>query len=636
MGPQNRRFLAVTFVVVSVLLAGEAGAEPYAGAASTRRLIAEVLKRCPGAASLAFDGTSSSKAEEALVLQQQQTSPMTRDLGPSLTCQAPSPGEAEGLLVGLDAVSLYAAPTDQALCLSGLTGGVQIDVEDQNGIAGVQCPGCNGNQYPLADWKDVLRLVYLGLPKAAGADLSQRDCNSDVRHTLVNRWVSLFGSGCIGNQCSRLEHAFRPGDHSEKTALFLSLLGLANTAPVNAFCNGVGAPAFPAVPTAKDALSDFWDGDPVRRPCDSNHQVCAADHTLGLVLPVVVPENLPPEVAYPTQPCSFGVCRFLFTNQLVLTCPNGKPQLFGKCFQQVANLPNGQFTAACVPDAGYTCFGAGNQDGRVYTKATLNPNGTYAVDGAGRALTGSFHRLNATRARGAGSPCRQTNGLAQIACLSQSVGCSMGAAGIDSGSGVANVMALPVAGVAPTIENVRKKAEGEQAPGAYPLAARVLLNSMRGFDVLTSPAEGNLTGCFNSPSLMAAALNASGLTPLATPPKCVDFDERACGLTLFNRNACNKRMFNWCPTISGLFVAPTTTGVGGSISLFASATDDDGALDPMEYVWSAPSGAFADRFAKNTKFTCTAPGTFDLQLAVWDGACKTEQSVTVTCVAPTL
>ena len=621
------------FALVAVLTSSTANAYPFAGAASARKLMAEVLAKCPGASALSFVGSGSDKAEEALLLQQQQIAPMARDLGAALTCQAPSPGEAEGLLVGLDAVAVMAAQTSVGGCTNGFAGGATFSVEDLNGAPGLQCPGCVADQYQLEDWKDALRLVFLGMPHGTFGDLSKQDCNSDVRHSLVNRWSALFGGSCTTGNCSSLAHAFRPGDQLDKTALLLNLLGLSPTRPVNAFCNGVGAPAFPATPNAKSALTDFWDGDPIRRPCDSKDQVCGPDHTLGLVLPISVPDNSPSSTNYPSQPCGFGLCRFLLTNQLVLTCPNGKPQLFGKCFQQVADLGNNQFTAACIPNPGFTCFGGGSQDGRVYNKAVLNPNGTYAVDKAGRANTGAFFRLHSTTARGTGSTCQRSNEMQQLACLTQSTGCSLGVASIDSATGTNGITALPINGVPPTLQNVRKKAISDKEPGAYPMTTRVLFNSMSGVDALTAIAENNLLGCLNSPTLLQTALSVAGMWSLETEPKCVDFDERSCGTTLFNKNACNKRLYNWCPTISGLFVSPTTTSVGGTISLFSSVDDQDGSIDPIDYIWSATSGTFANRFSKTTKFTCTAVGSFEISLAVWDGACRSDASVPVTCVA---
>lgn len=308
-------------LMLSMLAVGVANAAPYKGAASLKKLMAEVLSRCPGAASLAFVPSGSDKAEEALILQQQQIAPMSRDLGAALTCQAVLPGEAEGLLLGLDAVTIAASQTSAGTCTEGLVGGAKFVVEDLNGVPDQHCPGCVSGEYELQDWKDALRLIFLGMPHDAGGDLSKKDCNSDVRHTLAKRWSALFGANCASGTCGQLEHAFRPADLSEKAALLLNLLGITPIAPVNAFCNGVGAPAFPANPTAKDALTDFFDGDPIRRLCDPKDQVCGPDHTLGLVLPVVVPDNSPPDVNYQAPACTFGQCRFLLTNQLVLNCP---------------------------------------------------------------------------------------------------------------------------------------------------------------------------------------------------------------------------------------------------------------------------------------------------------------------------
>jgi hypothetical protein len=45
-------------------------------------------------------------------------------------------------------------------------------------------------------WRDVLRLLYAGMPAGASTDILQRDCNSSARRSLVNNWDDLFEGSC--------------------------------------------------------------------------------------------------------------------------------------------------------------------------------------------------------------------------------------------------------------------------------------------------------------------------------------------------------------------------------------------------------------------------------------------------------
>ena len=56
-----------------------------------------------------------------------------------------------------------------------------------------------------------------------------RDCDSRVRHTLVNNFGRMFKTGCSGGTCPNgLQRAFRRADLSGTTDTFLSLVGLSS------------------------------------------------------------------------------------------------------------------------------------------------------------------------------------------------------------------------------------------------------------------------------------------------------------------------------------------------------------------------------------------------------------------------
>jgi len=118
------------------------------------------------------------------------------------TTQPPSsatgwPTSAESLLVALDAVAVAADVDSTAQC-GGLAAAGAITVSDQNGVAGIQCPGCAGTSYAFFDWTDLWRVLFTGMHHGAGADVSQRDCNSDVRHALASQWYNtLRGRLCF-------------------------------------------------------------------------------------------------------------------------------------------------------------------------------------------------------------------------------------------------------------------------------------------------------------------------------------------------------------------------------------------------------------------------------------------------------
>jgi hypothetical protein len=149
----------------------------------------------------------------------------------------------------------------------------------------------------ITDWRHVLRLVYFGIPatiapsEADAVELAGRDCNSTLRRDFTANYANLFQDGCTAGSCNNqpLKHAFRRGDTSGTTDTFISLLGapaVLNSAgaPQRPFCNGL----------------ENEDLDPVRRTCTQDEQVCEANGTLGLVLPIVIPSL--PGVAQADQP----------------------------------------------------------------------------------------------------------------------------------------------------------------------------------------------------------------------------------------------------------------------------------------------------------------------------------------------
>ncbi len=93
-----------------------------------------------------------------------------------------------------------------------------------------------------------------------------------------------------------------------------------------------------------------------------------------------------------------------------------------------------------------------------------------------------------------------------------------------------------------------------------------------------------------------------------------------------------------CATWNSVSAAPSSTNVGSSVAVSASAV----APNPsgITYAWSATSGTFDYPNAANANFTCTAAGTATLTLTVGDGAvdsgsCSAAGSTTTLQVACT-
>ena len=300
-------------------------------------------------------------------------------------------------------------------------------VQDLDGVPGVQCPGCVDGQYTLApgDWAEVLGLIYAGLQRDGS-----RDCNGDLRRSLVASWGQLFPSGCGTTPCPSLARAWRPGDLSPAAASLLSGLGLsmplargtpgAQPGPIP-FCNAHGTGPL----LGGDA--DYLDGDPIRVDCPGRADACGPRRHLGLVTVVEVPSNLSQSDAYPGQRCGVGQFKFvppaLF--QPPPTCPMGQPVLFGKCFLPVINRTDGTFTASCIAWPPFACDFDCRIDHRAHNTVLPAPSGLYRRDSRGRLITGSYYRMH-TLLSPSGLTCTHLDSNEQIGCLSQAGGCTLG------------------------------------------------------------------------------------------------------------------------------------------------------------------------------------------------------------------
>jgi hypothetical protein len=303
------------------------------------------------------------------------------------------------------------------------SGGISV-VDSMGGLV-IGCPGCTPgtNFYPIMGRNDVLALIYGGKHHDGTVD-----CAGNVRTSLVNKWQNLFATTCAGmTACTELVHAWRPPDASPASTALLAALG------ISAFCNG----------------NQLADKDLVRRGCAgtspaSGDDVCEADGSLGLVLPIYIPGPTTPATAlvdlYPSLSptpfmCNPGFFGLEATGSAALPCPNG-PEFLGKCFQPSLMLPDGTQTFECLTTKAARAFASpSGTDGRVWnlqikkldTAFTPIRPAEYVRDSSGAFMTGAYFRDQAVPAPG----CTFGPGSEdpQIGCMVNANTCSLGAAG---------------------------------------------------------------------------------------------------------------------------------------------------------------------------------------------------------------
>jgi hypothetical protein len=422
------------------LAAGTASADPLAlnGSDTLFDFTTTLLgpSKCNVSSSLlVYKGGGSGLGEDNMEAGSQQIAPMSRAL------KAPPKsivGVSQGCKVGLDGLGIWVDDGDVNNCKTAAYDGF-LDVTDANSDGVLTCPDCvdgpdaDGvlDTYQFTDWRDVLRIIYGGQtehkPLGACVDgavsrsvIGTKNCNSDVRWSLVNNWQKIFEettcNGADPDNCAQLRHAFRRDDASGTTDVFLETLGLpdrnvkVNGPPVRPFCNG----------------AELEDDDPIRRVCagngtsgnpDGDEQVCnsvaasllgpannstnnttseqgwhggptsnpgnADSADLGLVLPIVIPAT----GAYQDpNPCSFGPSGGSFKlapmpsgagTSAQQKCPDGRKPSGGNCAWPIRTV-SGSPQWGCinkkrnVPGARTIA----NMDGRVYNLIARNADKT--------------------------------------------------------------------------------------------------------------------------------------------------------------------------------------------------------------------------------------------------------------------
>jgi hypothetical protein len=550
------------------------------GSDTLEEVTKDVIAACPGAknANITYRGGGSSTGENAMVAGSQTVSPMSRFLNPTTGVCAKGP-TAEGLVIGLDGLSIVAGETNANACGSAAVYNSKIiPVLDANGNPVVNCVGCAAgtNNYQIQDWRDMLALVFTGKhhvprvvvqnPDPARPDTQAwvYDCNGPVRRSLVNSWANLFQGACSGSSCTQLAHAFRRTDLSGTTDTLLALLGvdglpLAQGAPgasrrPNIFCNAYGPDNTYYEKGTEPAgvrgwvgtfggQGDYLDRDPIRRPCHNNEQVCASDGTLGLVVPMHVAANLTQAQNYPTRACSTGFFRLMRPGTGISVCPNGGGLLIGKCFQPAFDNGDGTYDSDCLNSRtniqGFARNGM--RDGRAYNLILRTADGVYRRDNLNRPVIGAYARIHSTQTIQAGAAtCQKGSETEQIGCLVQANRCTIGFAGREAEQ-QAGTTALSINGLFPTTANIEALVTTPSTADDYVLSRKLYLTTVNGFENVTG-GELELAKCMSNGSIMTTVMNKWNFVPVPGGPICQDFDETQSGCpaprATVNNNAC--------------------------------------------------------------------------------------------------
>jgi len=351
-------------------------------------------------------------------------------------------------------------------------------------------------------------------------------------------------------------------------------------------------------------LNEYTDQDPIRRKCVGRgnnaaanlptEQVCSADGTLGVVLPITIPSELTTAQVYPSLPCdpSLG---FAFGPSLLrptgtpVRCPNGDSPQDSQCLLPVradASQPNGvafdcinppgnrpvavfdtDGDGSAFPDAPAT-DGRPDVDGRVYNMVLR------AADGSIRQVSrpdpsklgvittpvaAAFYRIHTTRslllppAQATNVCASQNDATDQIGCLSLASPCSIGFAGRGAISNNPGTTSALVNGIANNKTTIQALVLGGST---YPLARKLYVNTVQGFDILNGSdatvagidAEEEMAKCYatlpfnGTINLESASIGFVNLPAsaggTAIKPLCEDFNGASLCADAANTDAC--------------------------------------------------------------------------------------------------
>lgn len=523
---KNRVFVVLAVCLVGVTSSASALAVALNGSDDLYSVVQSILSGCPGTTGLTYEGGGSGVGAFQMINATQKLSPMSRPLESSEYCKNQT--VSQGLLIGLDGVSILANQTNSCSSITANTFGVPEFVVTNDGTSTggppTSCPGClvsptdvyslgdpMGMYYQSQPSFDALAILYFGLMHDG-----TYDCASPVRKSLIRNWRNVFSVDCPAGDAtctSGLTHAWRLSDLSGTTDVLVSILnppgkgiGTVSNAPTfatkmpNPFCNSFDANNPGSSSFA--GSSDYQDLDPVRTNCVANKDgVCegfkagsatgAFAGDLGVVQVILLPDatNTLASDLYPQTLCGAS-CTFVAPikgNQIPVgfKCPGGGSPIAGGCFMPFAGS-SASPDPRCVSPSTVKCADLiGRPDGRQYNLATvvaasqISPaqKGTtpfqFALDANKRIMNGSFYRIHSNTAGANNVPdptvgttglCKQSDASSQLGCLVDSDPCSIGY-GARSGA-----RSFPGLGVPPSSVSAPLKALAIQSSFGPPIA----------------------------------------------------------------------------------------------------------------------------------------------------------------------
>ena len=528
---------------------------------------------------LNYIGGGSGTGESAMIAGTQQVAPMSRFLKSVCTGANAAPTTSEGLVIGLDGVSMIMNANQGA---SDSCNGAQTDGSKQATLGlvsdktitwagGNHTTFSGGSQayaagsYTFSDWTDVVRVLFAGMDHNAGATAASQNCNSDVRNALIANWGLLFeNQGCSSGTCTSLHHGYRRDDWSGTTDTVQAVLNLPSipgNKSTDPFCNSIPATgSFPAgMPNVMTfrPLASFQDFDPIRVACSSTDVVCDQDGTTGWLMVVEPSTDITAAAAFPTTAGTTNM-GFAVTGQLLdgttYYCPNGDtPQFINSCLMPLDGSGSFANKAAAGSKPIFSFGGAkfsSNIDGRVYNLLLHTSTGALVKASNGIPFAASYYRNYQGQ-------CQLLDATQQIGCFVGTADpCSIGFAGLGAVQ-QANADAMRLDGVLPVTANVQSF--------AYPLSRKLYLNTLKGFAAIDN-TNGELTFAKNEATKAEIDyyVNGEGFVVIpdsvtlggsAGAPYCEDYNEQViCGAGS-NNNACANNP-------SGIPTGGTTCGNG--------------------------------------------------------------------------
>jgi|GEM_PF-3343493 len=476
----------------------------------------------------------------------QEISPMSRELQNGICDDDPNieggltvNNQAEGLAICSDGIvilannnSLGAFGDDAAACSAFHASSTTPNTGNtfvNNGVGRLRTSGTLSTGYVISDWRDVLRLVYTGCRNTDGTCAGTTDrvtrCGGADRASVINNWGELFqGVACTGSAgcAGGLRHAYRRDDSSGSTGVFLELLGVAFNAAANltsrtslvSGLGGVNITPIPAnlsfcdggqvegmIPTHLGAVSAqfpsgqplYTNGDPIRKPCAAEDDLCGPDGSLGVVRAIRSTDQI--ANPYPTHQCQRLFDYNQFINTALPVCPDRTKPSAGRC--RFPFYASGSFkTFNCLTSQRQSSPSAvAGTDGRSYNYVVhdTTPAGTVLFqDGSTRRMpyTAMFRQnmanLNNSALFSSGTVfgpsdyvCTESDATRNIGCLTSRSRCTIGYAGREAAFNAGQTAHLDNE---PALIDGFEPSNAAINAGTYKFSRFLWLNAIRGFE----------------------------------------------------------------------------------------------------------------------------------------------------------